>query len=722
MRRSIPFLALLGAALLSACSSGSRGPSWVRLADGFTPAALSETPAGWGETRIEQAEVGKLWLRERMPREAWRQQEGLPGIWIAARPGGNPLLSLAEQPPARLVSEAGEYARVRLDDLDSLALAEGQFLVFADEVFLKPFGGGEPPAELRWSTQLSLGREENGTWRYAFARWSGDGVPLVAGGAESLEVEARGPSRLTFGTLAVAVRAGALADPDELAGRVRFRISSGDDVLFESLQSVTLGGVHRTHTVELPEGLRGGALRFEVEGARAACAFTAPVLGPLDVGTWDERPWEGALPAVLLLLADTFRADGMAAYGGELGLTPNLDALGEQSLLFERTWSPAVWTLPSQGSMMTGVQPERHGATRAGRAIPREAVTLAERLRDAGYRTVAVTDSAILSRTYGFDQGFETFEEYFDDAWRDTQEVALKHLDADDGRPLFLFVQSYRAHRPYRVEDETRAAHGERLGIEGEFDPVVAVIEDDTRDDYVEWDYGEPLPAAARPTVERLEALYRGGVIDVDRGVGSLLDALRERAFLDDAYLVFTSDHGEAFGEHEILWHFGGVWEEQVRVPLLIHGPGLDPRRVPHSASLVDLPRTITALLDVRANELWEGEPLHTLNRDRPSLTFECGAFDLTRMAVVDGDLKLLAATPNEGAEPPRLLHAFDLAADPGERSDLLEGSRRAELEAAFGERLPALQEALELRFQPGSVDLSAEALAALHGIGYGGE
>jgi arylsulfatase len=409
----------------------------------------------------------------------------------------------------------------------------------------------------------------------------------------------------------------------------------------------------------------------------------------------------------VLFLADTFRADNLAHLGGAPELAPELERLAQRGLAFTNARAPSTWTLPSQASMLSGLYPEQHGATSLGHALPEEVTTLAEQLARHGYRTCAVTDSAFVSRHYGLDQGFECFQELRTWSLRATLAAAHAFLDADDGRPVFLFVQTYRTHMPYRTgADEDRRALEEtvralkrghpRQGGDGSIDDATAGA--------------------------RMRALYDEGVRALDADFGAFWREREARA-RGPLFLAFTSDHGEAFLEHGELGHGGAPWEEKVRIPLFLVGPGLAPARVAHAATLVDLPRTLCRLADVPLAPTFEGRDLVELAREalqppRPAYTFvRIGPESM--VAVLEGPRKLYAV-----ADPARLaagefVLSADLELDPDERNVLEPQPWARELAAGHARAIEELARALAT---PARVELSDEDRAFLDAIGYGGE
>jgi len=169
-----------------------------------------------------------------------------------------------------------------------------------------------------------------------------------------------------------------------------------------------------------------------------------------------------ATPDVFLLTVDTLRADRLAVYGSGRSLTPRLDGLAAESLVFEHAYAPAPFTLPSVSSLHTGRHPLVTGVTSNLGVIPEAVPTLAERLQQAGWRTGAVVSNFALRRVTGLDRGFDHYDDRFNQVERnrnqperiaqDTREAALALLDRmmEAGEaPVFLWVHFQDPHGPY---------------------------------------------------------------------------------------------------------------------------------------------------------------------------------------------------------------------------------------------------------------------------------
>jgi len=283
----------------------------------------------------------------------------------------------------------------------------------------------------------------------------------------------------------------------------------------------------------------------------------------LALGACAPAPHAG--PNVLFVLIDTLRADRLQVYGGRDGLTPGLDRLAEESLVFEQAWSTTSWTLPSMATLLTSNHGAQHGAWLAGVPLGQGIDTLPEIFRAQGYRTAAFTGGGWMRREFGLNRGFEVFEDDVEPIEQATEKVR-SYVAAAGDEPWFVLLHTYEVHAPYAppadVAESLRAAHPEVL-TGGSADPLdfqQAVVEN-----------GGVVPAAV---ARGLEAAYNAEVRHADRVLSELVDWLRERGELENTLLIVTSDHGEEFGEHGVLGHSDSLYAEQLRVPWLMRLPG----------------------------------------------------------------------------------------------------------------------------------------------------
>jgi arylsulfatase A-like enzyme len=541
------------------------------------------------------------------------------------------------------------------------------------------------------------GRSVNAHWQLRLGRFCGNGLPVWSGAREERLLDLPAASELAFRFVHGA----------RDAAPVRARVRLDGEVVWEHAGPAAEPVAAR---VALPPGGRSGArLAFEVEGAPGLGAFFTPVVAPAERGRPGARPrgWAAARPDIVGFLADTLRADALDAE-----LAPALARVAEQALRCAHARAPAAWTLPSIGALLTGLAPGQHGATDEDLALPGEHVTLAERLHAAGYRTGAITDGSFFAPIFGLDQGFEWFSERKQPQWDldATVAEARSFLDADDGRPVFLVVHTYRTHQPYRTgpDEDARA-----------YDELTARVEADVLAALGRLPSHEEGLAALLPHRDALAELYRAGVRDLDRGFGLLADELERRGYFAHGYLLFTSDHGEALGENDDFFHGQHLWETKLRVPLLLRGPELAPRTLAHTATLLDVAPTLAQLARLPLPEDWPGASLVTLTEERPALAFQLSA-KKRQMALLDGTRKLITTPDPAALAAGACEEAYELATDPMERANL---AARAAWPADLARSHTAhVAELLAARVQPQKAGVSAAVRAELDELGYGGE
>lgn len=654
----------LGIALaLSAISCGSEVETspWISLTKDFVPSTQITAGSSWrvpfiggDELTLEKEQGGEgVWITARLKSEAWSLAPFGSTVWSAKRPfWGAGIPALEGAIPQRLESGEDEFIYVPFTKkLLNQELPVDSFTGVLEQVYLKT--DGQRPSDSRYAVFVERGRSVDGNWRIGLERYTADGFPLWSGQAEEFVTDVPANSVLSFGVAGSATA----KQLGEVAGTVTFRVLFDGREIHSHAQEVRELVQAARYRVELPpEARRSVQLRFEIEGAAAVCAVLDPRIGPLAPQSTPKRP------NVLLFLADTFRADNLTAYGASYSksLTPRIDEFATASVVFTRSWSPASWTLPAQASMMTGLYPDQHGAGEAKRKVTTKVTTLAEAFASAGYRTGAITDSLYVSHRFGFDQGFQ----WFDEGTRTIEETigeTREFIEADDGRPFFLFVQTYRTHTPYLASEQTRAEYAYVLDLGKAWGPLWNELEARTATLKVD----EPLPKDLKAIVARVEQLYRGGVVDLDRAFGQMLADLKQSGREDDTWVVFTSDHGESFGEHDRMFHGNGVWESDVRIPLIIRGPLAVPRQITSAASLVDLPRTLAGVAGFQAHVQWGGRDLFGELVDRTAFSFESPASGKAGLVMmVEKSQKVIFEHTDEAIEQGEIYAAYDLESD----------------------------------------------------------
>jgi arylsulfatase A-like enzyme len=454
-----------------------------------------------------------------------------------------------------------------------------------------------------------------------------------------------------------------------------------------------------------------------------------------------ERRVRGPAPAVLLVSLDTLRADHLSCYGYPRPTSPQLDAFAKQAWLFERCWSQAAYTLPSHWSLLTGQFSSVHGvAAEEDVRDPGRSPLLAELLAKQGYETAAFTAGGYVVPEFGFSPGFDRFS-IIDPLWnRESSRIArfiealpdlsrelaegisvdslVATLDAAADQPQFLFFHTYAPH-----EFDPPAADLAALRL-----PPGPLDEDPLS---LAWISGiqtrppRPIPAAART---RLIELYDAAIHQADRGLGQLLDALEARGLYDQTLIAITSDHGKEIGERGDVDHGGTLYEELVRVPLILRLPGRGFGRSNLPAMGVDIVPTILAALHLPEPRGLQGQDLFYGQSDFPRLPPRAAGRPLyseidwvvKRAAWTDGPIKTIYTEPGFGWPDPnaREQENYDLSIDPGELDPLPDDPQRLARLLSFRQGLRELAGQLATT-QTGPRRLSVESTRALEALGY---
>ena len=423
---------------------------------------------------------------------------------------------------------------------------------------------------------------------------------------------------------------------------------------------------------------------------------------------------------LLLVVVDSLRADRLGLYGHGRDTSPRLDALAAGGVRFDRAYVTAPWTQPSVASLLTGLHPTEHGVLMHGHVLSEELETLPERLHALGYRTAGVVSNKLLTEAYRFTQGFERFDHsqaqgHATVSTAGVTERALAFLEelAADPAPFFLFVHYFDPHYRYLDREEVDFAPpgaGRLDGSEG-IHALRGMLDSMTPDE-----------------VAYLEACYDEEIRVMDAGFGRLLDRLDALGVREDTLVLFTADHGEEFLEHGWLGHTRTLFEELVRAPLVLAGPGVaHGLAVDELVSIVSIPETALELLGMARPEapfpggsfaeLARGGPGRGAPRIYTEVDFEDRKFvmkNVHKRSVFDGRYKVVHDLETGSVQ------LFDLRDDPEERSDVA-ARHAAELERLVAELDAHGERTLAAGVTPSARELSPEDLEELQRLGYAG-
>ncbi len=378
-------------------------------------------------------------------------------------------------------------------------------------------------------------------------------------------------------------------------------------------------------------------------------------------------PGDPKRPDVILLSIDTLRADHLGAWGYERPTSPFLDELAAQGTRFSDTWSPSPWTLPSHTTLLSGQLPSRHGTIEDDLRIRPTVPLLQESFQGAGYSTFGVVATLYVSSKYGFERGFDTFQDFgvLSKELNNLSSVqadqvfhhALASLQASEpGKPVFEFLHVYDPHYAYNPVSPWNE----------KFDRKPSV------GDAVYKNYDE----------------YRKHMIDDEQLAHQIAQYDEEIAFVDEQFrqlvtvwrasgrsliVIVTADHGEEFGERGSWGHGHTLFREQLLVPWLVNGPGVKTQVVGDRVGTEDVAPTLAAFAGVpfeatdgvdRSKTLRSGTPVASSS----GRLAETSRFDTVRYRLHDGSWELQLDA--------RLAwrHLCNVAKDPWCKTNLVDG------------------------------------------------
>jgi arylsulfatase A-like enzyme len=584
----------------------------------------------------------------------------------------------------------------------------------------------------------------------ALLGWSSRSVELCLAGWVAVEVAAAfGSSAVLGGLLALGLGASTAA----ALGFASPRPGSAGVLVGATLFATVVLGRRAVAVLGLPEwaafalafeavlvalasGVRFARLPLDpgitLVGGVAALVVVSIVEPRVDTKGFGDAPSASSSPNILVLILDTVRQDHLSLYGYARENTPELARLVAESgraAVFRSAYSPSNWTIPAHVSFFTGTLPSEHQAHCGNRVHLRAtdldvSETLAERLAGVGYRTAAVIANPNVMAVRGAGRGFGLWmlepaprqlsfvgerlrQRFFPLVYR-KQELAmatarsinarvLDLLDSCRGGGCFVVANYIDTHMPYLPS-------APYAGSFDEGDPLTA---------------SRQLVAADRgERVTRAVAAYDEEILELDAHLGRLFRGLAERGLLEDMWLVVTSDHGEAFQEHHSVHHASSLYDEQVKIPLIVFYPKRSFLPMHEEAvGLLDVTATLAAIgsgatlghgRDLRAPRVEErGVRMEFFGCPHPTNSW--GVYsDVPARAVVRGQRKLLELRGRR--------ELYLLSEDPEERVDRF--SFWPEVVAELESELPPLEIRSD-RVRASDAPMAPEAQEALRALGY---
>jgi len=435
-------------------------------------------------------------------------------------------------------------------------------------------------------------------------------------------------------------------------------------------------------------------------GLRKVATWAAPLLLAAAVAVAGRPPAPNpsleSEPNVVLITIDTLRADRLGAYGSTAALTPTMDGLGRDGVVFRRAIAQVPLTLPSHAAILTGTYPMWNGVEDlSGRGLGTGLPTLAEIFKRHGYATAAFVSAFVLDSMWGLNRGFDLYDDWFkaedpraehhesvERRAAETVDHALAWFASRPSRPFFIWLHLYDPHAPYTPPEPFKSRH------------------------------------RARP--------YDGEVAYADHELGRLIDFLKSRKLYASSVILLASDHGEGLGEHQEQQHGFFVYGSTVHVPLILKPPAsLVPsqRAVTQVVNTVDIAPTLAQLCRFPSGDLssFQGRSLVGLLEKKPAGAPRAGYSESLYPRSTFGWHSLRAIETDEYhyIDAPRA-ELYDLKLDPNETRNLIgeKPAVAAALRQTLDETLARYRRKAE-GSAPGAGPLDPEAIEKLRSLGY---
>lgn len=414
-------------------------------------------------------------------------------------------------------------------------------------------------------------------------------------------------------------------------------------------------------------------------------------------------------PNVIIITIDTLRADHLGSYGYKRNTSPNIDSFGEKAVLFENAISQASWTFPSMASMFTALYPSEARVKNITSTISNEHLTLSEYMKNNFYNTIAVISQIVVSKVYGFSQGFNTFnQKHMASVNELSSEIitnqAVEYLSKNIDSKFFLWVHYFDPHHHYK--------------------------------NHAEYDYGDnytgKLPknldtrqlnkiesSLNKDDVEYIKDIYDEEISYTDKHIGVLIDSIFNLGLGNNTIIVLTADHGEEFMERTRFGHGSTLYQELIHVPLIVYNPfdteGMG-KRVSNYVEIRNIPKTILSISGFEEDlffgfNLLDNEEIHI---DRNVIAEDYGFTEgKTRKAVINNNWKLINNRDNQISE------LYKLDSDSGEKNNLItKDEKEINIQREKLHAVLSLIRKKETK-ETGKANLSKEDIKQLKALGY---
>ena len=408
-------------------------------------------------------------------------------------------------------------------------------------------------------------------------------------------------------------------------------------------------------------------------------------------------------PNIILIILDTVRAHNLSCYGYSRITTPYLDSLCSSAHLFKNAFTPGIWTIPSHASLFTGTFPSKHGALNLHRYLNADYTTIAQLLASRNYETALFSNNYFIAlEDFGLNRGFQTIEgkqhskDFFSRILHKGMRLLTRSEDSgaaytnnsirrwirhgrDNKRPFFLFVNYMEAHAPYI---HLPHKHISQFLSSGEIERLGAINQDRQK-------YLTRSITMTDDDFRILRSVYDAQIAHLDQTISNLIGILKANNLFEQSLIIITSDHGDLIGEHGLMHHSYCVYEELIKIPLIVKLPGSHAKGKDynHLVSLLDIFPTISEVLDIKddpSHQQLQGESLYSPeSRDKREYVFvECekpknefkdtypdfdfSVYDRHLLAIRSHNYKYIWASDGKN-------ELYDLTQDPDEQDNIID-------------------------------------------------
>ncbi len=309
-------------------------------------------------------------------------------------------------------------------------------------------------------------------------------------------------------------------------------------------------------------------------------------------------------PDIVIYIIDALRSDHLGCYGYERNTTPNIDAFARENTLFTNAFANASWTRASGATILTGLLPKNHKTMAQDSVLPADFITLAETLKEQGYYTVGFNTNGNVGREFGLVQGFDKFVSLPEDLERESIHVRSDVLNEKifeflnrfyqrpKKQPLFLWIWSSDPHDPYTPPSSVSSYFD--IDKYEHLDPKFRLLSEFTKK-VKENQFAWPSQSA----VNYLKTLYDQEILFNDISFGKLIERLKKTELYEDSVLILTADHGQEFREHNWFGHGKTLFNEQVKIPLIIKAGDIRKGKIGINVQHADIYPTVLDILKI---------------------------------------------------------------------------------------------------------------------------